>query len=80
MKDSYIPRTDFRGTGNSGSLSEEISSGPPLKVNPAGRVCKTKGCNTPLARLNPNDHCYTHQREINRAMAMNAPRNKKKAS
>jgi len=78
-KDSYVPQIDFKGSSE-GSIFEEVNTGPPPKLHQAGRVCKKDGCNTPLTSYNPNDHCYTHQREIDRAKAMNAPRNKKKAS
>jgi hypothetical protein len=79
-RDSYTPRIDFKGTGNSGSFSEEINSGPAPKMHPADRVCETEGCGTRLTRYNPNEHCYTHQRVIDNAKARNAPKNKKIAS
>jgi hypothetical protein len=77
MKDNKPGFGIRRQHDSSQGLSIAASSNVPVGEHPAGRVCDWEGCNTTLARANPNKLCYFHERQAEHMRAFQAPKGKK---
>lgn len=60
-RDSYTPRLDSWGIGNTENLGDIVATGPPPRVYPEGRVCEHEGCDTRLSIYNSGDNCSLHK-------------------